>query len=129
MTKDTPCFPEYFPKGCPPSEAEEKEICVFRYCKGVEVTSDDFLSYYQLDSVRYCNNINAYGLSVLNSKDESLKGLKLPAIKKRFKSIASGITYKYTGVIKPTPNNNNPSHCTWWLYKNTEPHTYFVICG
>lgn len=128
MSEKVLSFPAYFPENCPPDDAKAEELCVYRYCVGNTVSVNDFISYYQTDPERYKDNINAYGLSVLSKKEDCIKGLKLPAIKKRFKSYASGITYINTGVIKKTPNNNNPSHCTWWLYDGVDPSTYFAIC-
>lgn len=120
-------FPIYFPEGCPPGDATHEELCVYRYCIEQTVTENDFLSYYQLDPVKWNGKIRAYGLSVQLCKEDCIKGLQLPAIRKRFKSYASGMTYANTGVIKQT--GKNPFHYTWWLYNNAKPHTYFVICA
>lgn len=122
------CFPSYFPDGCPPNDVRTEELYVYRYCMTENITADDFLSYYQLNPEKYKDNIQAYGLSVLCDKQDCIKGLKLPGIKRRFKSFACGITYKNTGVIKKTPNKVSLSHCTWWLYDGVKPHIYFVVC-
>ena len=127
MTEEQLCFPAYFPEGCPPDDAKAEELCVYRYCMTESVIANDFLSYYQIDSEKYKGNIIAYGLSVFCNKQECIKGMKLPAIKRKgFKSFASGITYINMGVIKQT--FNNPSHITWWLYEDVKPETYFSIC-
>lgn len=128
MEEKALCFPACFPDNCPPNDAKAEELCVYRYCMTENISANDFLSYCQINPDKYKDNIQAYGLSVLYDKQECIKGLKLPAIKRRFKSFACGITYINTGVIKRTPNNNNLSHCTWWLYDGIEPHTYFVVC-
>ncbi|OLN25952.1 hypothetical protein [Desulfosporosinus metallidurans] len=122
-------FPAYFPKDCPPANAKPEELCVYRYCEGQSVTENDFLSYYQIDPIKFKDNILAYGLSVLLDKQACVKGMKLPAIKKKFKSFATGITYIESGKIKRTPTNKIQSHCTWWLYEGAKPETYFVICS
>ena len=128
MAENALSFPAYFPENCPPDDAKAEELCVYRYCIGDTVIPEDFLSYYQMNPKKYKNKILAYGLSVLLNKQDCIKGLKLPAIKKRYKSFASGMTFINTGWIKRTPNANNPSHCTWWLYEGIDPSTYFVIC-
>lgn len=123
-------FPAYFPPNCPPDDATNQELHVYRFCIQKDVvTEEDFLSYYQLDPVKWEGYINAYGLSVLLSEKECEKGIRLPAIRKKFKSYASGITYINKGVIKRTPTKQYFSHCTWWLYDGVKPHTYFVICA
>ena len=121
-------FPAYFPKNCPPEGAIEEELCVYRYCMGATVIEDDFLSYYQIDPEKYKDTILAYGLSVLLNEQDCIKGLKLPGIKRKFKSFASGVTFINTGKIKRTPNRSSPSHCTWFLYEGIKPDTYFTIC-
>jgi hypothetical protein len=125
MSNDQTKFPDYFPIGCPPSDAISQEIYVYRYLTGEEITENDFASYYLMDKDKYKNNINAYGLSVEINLDKMKKGLKLPDIRRRFKSIAGGKTYHYTGVIK---NTYRPYHYTWWLYEGIKPHEYFEIC-
>ena len=42
-------FPQYFPKNCPPKDAEEKEMTVYRFCRNKHIVEDDFKSYYQKD--------------------------------------------------------------------------------
>lgn len=121
-------FPSYFPEGCPPDDASNEEIEVYRYCiSNNEVTSDDFISYYQGNPSKYKNEILAYGLSVLLDYDECVKGLKTPALRKKFKGVAKGFTYKDMGVIKRTPNSRSKSHCTWWLYEGVKPESSFKI--
>lgn len=128
MSKDKLSFPEYFPPGCPPEDATREELTVYRYCENTDkVLASDFISYYQDDPDKYKKKILAYGLSIMLSSEECSKGLKLPAIKRKFKSFAKGNTYNSLGVVKRTPNKNSESHCTWWLYEGVCPEKYFKI--
>ena len=121
-------FPDFFPDNCPPEGAQCNEVDVYRLCKHVDrVTHDDFKSYYEINPRKYNGNILAYGVSVLKNKSDCEKLLKLPANKKKFKSISKGKTYTYMGVIKETPNNKLKSHCTWWLYEGSKPKNVFSI--
>lgn len=121
-------YPDYFPEGCPPSDAVNDEIEVFRTCINEDkVTSDDFKSYYEMDNERWKNNINAYGLSVMLKQEDCVKLMKLPGMRKKFKSIAKGKTYNSMGVIKQTPSKTYKSHYTWWLYEDAEPEKVFKI--
>lgn len=128
MANDELKFPGYFPPGCPPNDASNEELEVYRYCVNSDrVLADDFISYYQGNPNKYKNIIIAYGLSVLLSREECEKGLKFPSIKKKFSGFAKGVTYKDRGVIKRTPNNVSKSHCTWWIYEGIQPENDFVI--
>lgn len=121
-------FPDYFPEGCPPDDAIQEEIDVYRICKNKDkVTSDDFISYYNINPVRFKDNIQAYGLSVIQKEEDCKNLMKLPNMKKKFKAIAKGKTYKSMGVVKKTPNRSCKSHCTWWLYKDAKPEELFEI--
>lgn len=121
-------FPDYFPDGCPPKDATSEEIEVYRTCENSnQVTSDDFISYYNIDPEKYKNVINAYGLSVMLKKEDCVKLMKMPGMKKKFKSIAKGKTYSSMGVVKRTPNKNYKSHCTWWLCEGSKPEEVFEI--
>lgn len=128
MTEVSLKFPEYFPPECPPSDAYKEELEVYRYCEKADVIlPSDFISYYQMNPNKYKNVTIAYGLSVMLDKEDCLKGLKLPAIRKKFKNFAKGTTYINTGVIKRTPNKKSKSHCTWWIYEGVHPETYFIL--
>jgi len=116
-------FPEYFPPNCPPKDAVQCEIEVYRLCEN-PVCAEDFLSHYQKNPQLYKSIDIAYGLSVCTVPDDCLKLKKYPALKN--KKIARGITYIYTGVIKQT-NGSTKSHYTWWLFESVEPHTYFRL--
>lgn len=123
-------FPGFFPKGCPPDDAQETSLHVYRFCVSDVVTKDDFKSYYEMDPERWEGKVQAYGVSVMSDKDESTWALRaLPGIKKRFKNLAQGDTKPGLGVIKRTPSNQFSSHITWWLYCDAEPCVAFSICG
>lgn len=121
-------FPGYFPEDCPPGDAKNDEVTVFRLCRNHDVvTSEDFITYYEINPEKWKNEILAYGLSVLSNQEESEKMLKLPANRKRFKSIAVGTIYPIMGVVKNTPTKSNRYHCTWWICENVKPEINFDI--
>lgn len=130
MDSDTTAlkFPDYFPPECPPEEAEEREIEVYRLCRKNKVMASDFESFYQKRPEKFQGMIESYGLSVFPSKKDCEKAQQKSPNLRRFRGCSHGITYKYTGKILNTPNHNNPSHITWWLYEGVEPHTYFQLC-
>ena len=123
-------FPDYFPEGCPPSEAKFMEIGVYRFCANSTPCEEDFKSFYLSNPEKYNGKTQSYGISVFPSLEACAKARnKCPSLMKNYKYCSNGITYKYTGKILETPSNNNPKHITWWLFDGVKPHTYFVTCG
>lgn len=121
-------FPEYFPANCPPDAALGEECVLFRLCKGLVLTEKDFISFYLINPEKHKDNINAYGLSVFKSVDDCKHALaKSPALRKKYKYIASGANNSTRGKILHTPSGPNPRHYTWWLYEGVNPHTFFQI--
>ena len=122
-------FPSFFPANCPPDDAVENELVVYRYTHNSPPTEDDFKSHYEIDSERYKDIVDAYSLSVISNLDSAKNGLELnPGLRKKFKYIASGKVTKDSGVIKCTPSKNQKYHMSWWLYKGIKPSKEFTIC-
>lgn len=123
-------FPSYFPKGCPPEDATDEEMLLFRMCKGPVPTAEDFLTFFQIDPEKYKGHILAYGLSVFKSEDDCQRARKKsPRLRTQYKYCASGTTNKDRGKILATPTKVNPHHITWWVYEGVEPSTFFMSCG
>ncbi len=119
-------YPNYFPKGCPPKEADNTERIVYRICKDANINHTDFLSFYEMGIMQNSTDIKKYGISVNKNKDELITLLGMPSQKnKNMKCIAKGITKKDLGVSAQTPSNTMPSHITWWLKENADPENYF----
>ncbi|MBP2032716.1 hypothetical protein J2Z42_001390 [Clostridium algifaecis] len=129
MNNEVKKFPEFFPNLCPPKEAKEENILVYRLTKNSPATEKDFLSHVLLYPNKKYTDIKAYGLSVFEDYNEIKNALNLNPRLRKFKYISYGNTFEYTGVILRTSNerSNYKSHITWWLYKNIYPHTYFNI--
>jgi len=122
-------FPDYFPQGCPPSEAVFKEMDVYRLCVNSTPCEEDFQSFYLSDPKKYAGNIRAYGISTFPSFKACESALrKCVNLRNKYKFCAHGITYIYTGKVMNTPSKANPKHITWWLYDGVKPHTYFKVC-
>ncbi|QUW23394.1 hypothetical protein JSQ81_07685 [Sporosarcina sp. Marseille-Q4063] len=130
MSKVEHFYPDFFPSGCPPRDAKTIELKVYRLVGNDQIDEKDFKSF--IEEGRDQRNPKLpfveYGLSV-NPDYEELKThwRSVGALKKKYKNIASGITYKDTGVVKPTPSKVQKSHHTWWLCKNAVPEKYFKI--
>jgi hypothetical protein len=128
MREDQDRFPEYFPDGCPPEDAEPGDILVYRMCENNPANEQDFLSHVlKFPAKDYSRNILAHGVSVFIDVAEMIKFRNsVPAFRKRMKYTSFRKTFKDSGVIKSTPEKNK-SHLTWWLYKDFQPHTIFQM--
>lgn len=122
-------YPNYFPKGCPPKDAKNVEIDVYRMCKNSKVSHSDFLSYYELGKAKDLSDLRVYGIS-LDKDFEKIKAMMgMPFAKhNNFNCIAKGITKKGMGKILATPSNNSRTHITWWLKEGSTPEEHFTCC-
>ena len=120
-------YPEYFPKGCPPTDASTESKVLFRFCEGESPSENDFTSYYLRNPKKYANNILAYGLSVLPSADECRNAYRKYPYLRKYHSIAVGETGSDRGAWKVTPGNISPEHITWWVCKDVKPYEFFVF--
>jgi len=122
-------FPDFFPENCPPSDAIEKNINVFRYIENKPPSDDDFKSYYELNPVKHEGRVEAYGLSVVSNLESAKNSLNLnPGLRRKYKFIAKGTVTPDSGVIKNTPSQKQKYHMTWWLYQGVKPASNFTVC-
>ena len=129
MDQNAQKFPSYFPDNCPPDEATDEEKNLFRLCSGPELSKDDFMSFYNMNPARWANNVQAYGLSVLESKEDCDSARrKNGKLRQRYPFCACGKNNSERGKILNTPSKTNPRHFTWWVYDGVEPHTFFEMC-
>ena len=120
-------YPEYFPQGCPPEDAEKGDKELYRFCKGITTEKSDFVSYYINNPEKYKNKVNSYGLSVFGSIDDCLSAYrKSPYIFGKYRSISKGNTNIERGSYKNTPSKSNLAHITWWVCDGVKPETFFV---
>jgi hypothetical protein len=122
-------FPNYFPNDCPPNDARSEELSLFRLCVSNPPTTNDFLSYYQIDPDKYNGVIDAYGLSTFKAVEDCHKALSIsPSLRKNCSYIASVVSYYRTGVIKHTPSKSFSSHHTWWLFEGVHAEDCVTEC-
>ena len=122
-------FPKFFPDNCPPPEATDSEIVLYRLCEGSTPTESDFVSFYELHPERYKNMINAYGLSVFSAYADCITAIrKSPKLKSKYRYVSRGLNTPQRGKTLLTPSKTNPNHITWWVYEGVKPHTFFTTC-
>ncbi len=117
-------YPEYFPKDCPPSDAQSLEIEAYRGCHNETVTRDDFKSYYELG--KGSNKAEYYGVSLFTDFEEVKVMMSMPNFRRNHPFVAKGITKAECGEIKYT-GKSHKSHITWWLYEDATPEINFQI--
>ena len=121
-------YPTFFPQGCPPEDASNKEIVVYRLTYTATPTADDFLSPFELNDSR-CSKILAEGnyapmaVSVFSREAEARSTWsKIPAIRKKYHYCAKGRTPTDSGV-HTTPNAKG--HISWWIKEEATPEVSF----
>lgn len=130
LNKIKSVYPDFFPNGCPPGDAETKELEAYRLVENDQICEKDFKSLIEVGrNQRHPKYpFMEYGLSINLNYEELIKHWRsVPGLKKKYKNIAFGITYKDTGVVKSTPSRTQKNHHTWWLFKNALPEDYFKI--
>lgn len=116
-------WPSYFPDQCPPADARNDNVQVFRLVTGTPLSAEDFLPtiaeqpHRDFDVSKLCA---ACGVSVYrNVQDAMTTRARFKALRSR--KIARGRITESDGVILET---FTPSHMTWWLQTST-PHINF----
>src|SRR5947209_8591582 len=101
-------FPDEWPPHCPPDDAVDASITVYRTVKADPPTEEDFLSYRELGKkVAKHLECDACGISVMRTKADAVHHRNL------FQwsgVIAEGVLQHEHGKIKDTPSNKFPSH-------------------
>lgn len=120
-------YPEYFPENCPPDDANTNEKQLFRFCMGDTPEELDFISYYQKFPEKYKKDVNAYGLSVLQSRDDCLRAYRKFPYLRKYKSVSRGFTNFMRGSWKVTPGRISPAHVTWLVCEGVIPSEFFEL--
>lgn len=120
-------WPNDFPEGCPPGDAQLADGTVYRVVMNNPPTYEDFFSYKVINphmdyGARDCQ---ARGLSVYRvAADANQTRRRVPAL--RSGMVAEGNLDAEMGVIKDAPMNGN-SHITWWVPEEVQPQSMFVV--
>lgn len=119
-------WPDYFPEQCPPVEARNEELRVFRLVSQNPPTKEDFLPttieqpHRDFDAKDFCF---ACGVSVFkNIADIRSKMARYKALRK--KQIAVCIIQKNDGLVLESFSG---SHVTWWLKTDSPQSTFRAV--
>ena len=119
-------FPNFFPKGCPPDEAQPAAEEFFRLVRSDEPDDDDFLSHVERGINGRFDKCIASGLSVFTELKDVYK------LKRRVKAFANrrvsrGKAESRDGLALHTPSKEEDSHHTWWLFEGVKVAKNFVV--
>lgn len=116
-------WPANYPDKCPPDDARQDEISVYRLVSNTPPTVEDFKATIEEQPHRPFTSDQicmAHGVSVFRDKADALKQrARFNALKN--KKVAFGKITKNDGMIKET---GQPTHMTWWL-QTSAPHASF----
>jgi len=106
-------FPDDWPPGCPPADAQAAGGLVYRLVRTNPPTASDFLTHAELGKMPKAPACLRVGLSVFRTRDHAVHQAQLfPFLGNQ---IASGELCAEHGKTKLTPGKM-PSHTTWWPY-------------
>lgn len=117
-------WPEDFPEQCPPADARNDELHVYRMVKNSPPVKEDFLSTkkeYPHRPFPPKDECNSCGTSVFLKLEDILKKQKQYEKSLGSKKIAFGRITEEDGLVLET---GQPTHITWWLQTDT-PHLNF----
>lgn len=121
-------WPDHFPENCPPTEAQQTAVDVYRVAVNSPPNHEDFMTYKE-EGKRYnkTNECLACGLSVFkNISDVHTMLQNVPMMRKKIRYILKGNITGESGVVGDTPKHYK-SHATWWLYSGLAPEEHFVL--
>ena len=127
MQGDTRRFPEWFPQGCPPADAEDASGTIYRFVRrGNPIEPQEFLSYHETGEAPNGSPCERCGLSVFRKIEDLRRTLRHLWRNYPRRTYGSHVVKRELsasdGKIKPT---RGPGHHTWWAYEGVERHASF----
>ena len=131
-------WPEWFPPGCPPADANHASGTFYRLVGNDPPAPDDFTPGFLLFPGRnFCKRpqpthgvsrlFMACGLTVFRAKEDATRMKEIvPRLRNKF--LAGGELMPDLGKIKHTPHHEGCSHHCWWVPNGMDPtHRFTVI--
>lgn len=123
-------FPDYFPKQCPPDEAEPGVRQGYRLVRNDPPTESDFLPHVikNPDKIYEGRNLcNACSVSLFADSADAMRARDISPHLANTK-LAYGRVLPETGVVLG-PSGGRSSHFDWWVYVGASPHQHFKVVG
>ncbi len=117
-------FPDDWPKGCPPDEAEDAYGEVFRIVRDYPPSNSDMMSHHETGRLPKAPPCLRCGLSVFLVEEDAVNQQQLlPKLGKRIANATLNATH---GKISLTPGQQ-PTHTTWWPCTIVDRAALFVV--
>lgn len=116
-------FPDDWPAGCPPDDAEDASGDVFRVVKANPPTPEDLKSYHELGISRG-DPILRCGISVFRLLSDAEHASR--KFRNLGKVLAKAALQPQHGKTKQT---GRPTHTTWWPYVEVDRVALFAVVG
>jgi hypothetical protein len=116
-------FPDDWPEGCPPEDAEPAAGQVFRLVKSNPHSAADFASHHELGTLPKGPACLRCGLSIFRTREDADHQHR--AYPKLGRHVASGMLEAKHGVAKPT-QGRQPTHTTWWPNEGVDRQSVFT---
>ena len=122
-------WPDYYPENCPPEDAQPASGVVYRFCRGREPRPADFYPHHirfpNMEFHDLCQS--GCGISVYRTPgDIEIAARLVPGMDKKVPAVGS-LAAEH-GVTKPTPQEDRPTHTTWWIPVGIDAHELFQAC-
>ena len=118
-------FPQDWPKGCPPSEAEGANGVYFRVGRYNPPAAEDFQSQAELGLAVGGDECLRVGLSMLRTLADAKHLTRLNG--RLGKVIYQGNLDASHGQSKLTSSQRSPSHTTWWPFADMDRTAPFRV--
>jgi len=119
------------PSGCPPKNAIEQKIEVYRVLNNSEPKETDFQNYFQLypENIRYKSLCKAYALSFYDSIENAISAVERSTTLQKCTHIGKYIIDNSHGVCEFKESNGHYSVWLYdtWNYNNFPPVTITPI--
>jgi hypothetical protein len=120
-------FPSNYPQNCPPQNAVDADIVVYRTVANDPPLAGDFQSYVEAGKVKKRPKCNDHSVSVMRSKEDAVHHREVFGGNIGGKFIAVGTLLPAHGKTEGSSYGNFPSHTDWWPYENVQRHTVFTV--
>lgn len=120
-------FPTNYPPSCPPLDAADADIIVYRTVANDPPQQSDLLSWVEEGKTKPKKKpkCDEHSVSVLRSRDDAIHHRELFGWAGQF--IAEGKLIRDHGKTKDSPAKNFPSHVDWWPYEGVERFKAFEV--
>ena len=127
MTNFSCVFDPERPDGCPPPDAEQRDVAIFRHVKALPVVDAHFHSDVKIGA-RYNNpeKCECWGCSVWVNEAAVQHAVSLfPHFRKKY--VVSGQILASHGAIMHTGTNSQPDHHTFWFASDQSISSRFSV--